>query len=193
MTERAGGLALVALLSAALALRWFVLGTVSVHTSSMAPSVLPGDVLLFSRLTTPAVGDVLVVEQGDAVHVKRLVATGPGVVELSQGRLYVDGQPLRTGPGAPRTWTDADCAERTTATVMEGAAPGWAVLEGGEHERTTLAEQELWLLGDHRGLSSDARHWGPLPPESVLGVVLAVAWSHSSCGPIRWDRLGLKP
>lgn len=191
MTERAAALALLALLVGAVALRTLVLRTVTVTSSSMAPTLLAGDTVLVSRLHTPVVGDVVAVELDGVVHVKRVVLIGPGEVELSRGRLYVDGEAARTGETGEVTWTDTDCRERTTATASErwGGREG-QVVEGGRHARTSVEPGALWLLGDHRGSSSDARHWGPVHASAVIGVVVGLAWSDGGCGPPRWNRLG---
>ena len=48
----------------------------------------------------------------------------------------------------------------------------------------TLKPGELWLMGDHRGDSSDSRAHGPVPAENVVGRAFVVIWPFG-----RWTSL----
>ncbi len=182
----------------ALGLRVVVVEPVRVRTASMAPTLLPGDVVLVWKRAAVGVGDVvLVTEPGDPDrrHLKRVVA-GPGQeVELAGGHLYVDGVSIaRDRASEAVTWHDTDCGEHTSAPRAEGLGPrSWWVLTGGEHGRERVPAGGLWLLGDNRGNSSDSRHWGAVSDSLVAGRVAGVLWSRSSCGGTRLDRIGAWP
>ncbi len=185
----AAGAGLVGL---ALALRTWVFGLVSVPTASMVPSVLPGEVLLYWRLAEPEPGDVVAVDRADGVlHVKRVVAGAGQEVELSGGLLYVDGRRVTGELDGVLRWVDGDCTPREGRGAPEvlGAA-SYRVLPGGDHPRERVPEGQIFLLGDHRGASSDSRQWGPSPRSAVRGVVLARVWSREPCGSLRPDRVG---
>jgi len=47
-----------------------------------------------------------------------------------------------------------------------------------------LGPGELWVMGDHRGDSSDSRDNGPIPEGNVIGRAFAVIWP-----PSRWRSL----
>lgn len=177
---------------AALAARRWLFGLVSVPTASMAPTVLPGEVLILSRRRAPAVGDVVAVDRSDgALHVKRVVAGEGTEVEIADGRLYLDGVRVTGDTDGRDAWVDADCAARSSPAASESAGGArWRVIPGGAHERERVPAGHLWLLGDHRGASSDSRQWGPAPIERVRGVVVGVAWSRAPCGSLRADRIG---
>jgi len=164
----------------ALLARHYVFGLVTVQTGSMEPAVEEGSTLLFSRLAKPAVGDIVAVQLPDDpqfLHVKRVVALGPGEVELVDGRLYVDGQRV-AGEETLLEWSNANCQWKTVAGVTER---GIVVERSGDHERTTLVADEVFLLGDRRAVSEDSRQWGPVRRELVVGVVQRVAWGSSPC------------
>ena len=168
----------LAVLGCAVFLRQVVFDVVRVRTGSMEPAIREGAVVLTARLAEPEVGDVVAVDLGDGlVHVKRLVARGPGEVELSEGRLYVHGE-AAWSEEAPLVWIDGQCRERVEAGVQEGDR---VVVRAGDHERTELAAGELWLLGDSRHRSHDSRQWGPVHADSVVGVVAGIAWPGPSC------------
>ena len=167
-------------LGLALLARHFVFGLVTVQTGSMEPAVEEGSTLLFSRLAEPQLGDIVAVQLPDDpqfLHVKRIVAIGPGEVELVDGRLYVDGQRV-AGEETLLRWTDAGCGAKSVAGVTER---GVVVERSGDHERTQLFEGEVFLLGDRRAVSEDSRQWGPVRRELVVGVVQRVAWGASAC------------
>ena len=48
---------------------------------------------------------------------------------------------------------------------------------------------ELFVLGDNRDESSDARAWGMVPVDLVKGRPAFVWWSRGPDGVIRWDRI----
>ncbi len=186
----------MALVLTAAALRLWVVEPVRVLTSSMAPTLQAGDVVLVWRLGSPGVGDVVLAkEPGDEGrrHLKRLVAGAGQEVELAQGRLYVDGSAVASSvPPETLAWIDTDCRDRSDEAIEEqGRGQRWQVFPGGGHLRERVAEGGVWLLGDNRGGSSDSRHWGPVARPSLLGSVRAVVWSRSPCGGLRLDRIGL--
>jgi signal peptidase I len=161
----------------------------------MAPTLQAGDVVWVWQLAQPGIGDVVLVrEPGDEGrrHLKRLVAVGGQEVELSQGRLYVDGRGLAVhDSGTVRPWLDTDCDARTGDAVRERAGErAWEVLLGGSHLREKIPDGGVWLLGDNRGASSDSRHWGPVEETALVGVASGVLWSRDPCGGLRLDRIG---
>ena len=166
----------------ALVLRHSVFGLVSVQTGSMEPAVEEGSTLLFSRLATPALGDIVVVQLPDdpgVLHVKRLAAHGPGEVELVDGRLYMDGERV-AGDERRLSWTDANCLEKRVQGIVERGA---VVEKAGNHPRLSLHSDEAFLLGDRRAVSEDSRQWGPVRDELIVGVVRGVAWNAPTCDP----------
>lgn len=172
-------------LVAAVLLRTWVFGVVQVQTSSMQPTIRPGEVLLFDRLGDPSPGDIVILEFADdpgVLHVKRLIAVGPAEVELVGGRLYVDGKPASPGQPELGEWYADDCQAREAIFVREHTGDaGWTAMMEGDHVRTELREGDLWLLGDNRGASEDSRQWGVIPESLVQGKVLFRLRSPGQC------------
>jgi len=178
MTEKRWLVAALVLLACAALARSLIFDVVRVRTASMEPNVREGAVLLTSRLGDAAVGDIVAVDLGDGVvHIKRLVAEGPGEVELAEGHLYVNGV-AAWSEDRPLAWVDGQCRERTELGTVEGDR---VVVAGGEHERVVLAAGEVWLLGDSRRSSHDSRQWGAVASSSIVGVVAGVAWPGPPC------------
>lgn len=53
-----------------------------------------------------------------------------------------------------------------------------------------VPEGHLFVMGDNRDNSSDARRWGPVPLENVKGKALFIWWSSNDKVGVQWDRIG---
>ncbi len=127
---------------------------VGVEGHSMEPTLYEGDRLLLHRfLYEPQVGDVIVVDDGKELLVKRIIATGGQEVDIDfdMGVVYRDGERL----DEPYT-----------------AAPTYRS-EGVEFP-VTVPEDCLFVMGDNRNHSSDSRDpaIGMLEKMDVMGKVL---------------------
>ncbi|NUP41677.1 MAG: signal peptidase I [Streptomyces sp.] len=150
----------------------------TVPTTSMVPTVQPGDRLLAQKVSGSDVhrGDVVVFQDklwGSQPLVKRVVGVGGDVVACcdAQGRLTVNGTPV-------------------DETYLKGGAPG---TRGGgaastDPFRTKVPAGELFLLGDNRSVSEDSRfhlddaQGGSVPASDVKARVDGVAWPSSRVG-----------
>jgi signal peptidase I len=80
-------------------------------------------------------------------------------IELAEPYLFEDNRRPFCEAG-----TDSDCAP---------GAPGRLVPEG-----------ELWVMGDHRGESSDSRDNGTIPVDRVIGRAFVVVWPPTRVKPL---------
>jgi signal peptidase I len=146
-----------------------IVRTFSVPSSSMEPTLVPGDHLLVFRYVTrhPNRGDVVVFDDGaGTAYVKRVIGVAGDSVLFSEGRVYVNGVGL-----------DED------AYTRGGTAP-----DGSVH---VVPRDHVFLLGDNRDLSSDSREFGFVPMRSVVGRARLVYLSISPGRPrsVRWNRI----
>ncbi|MEE2750263.1 MAG: signal peptidase I [Myxococcota bacterium] len=173
-------------LAALLIVRAFFIGLVSVGTSSMAPTVRAGEVWAYLKGDSPEVGDVVVVrlpDEPEVLHVKRVVASEGQEVELSEGRLYVNGQRIGKDELERTRWRDTDCVVQESHTLRETLnARDWEIFSGGTHGRTVVGAGGFWLLGDNRGASSDSRHWGAINGDWIVGTLRWRLASPDRCG-----------
>ena len=169
-----------------------------VPSGSMSPTVLPGDLLLVSKLDLAPKhlrSEVVLVDSGQP-WVKRVVGLPGDVVELRNERLLIHAQPLGR--------EHCDLGELPTA--QHGGATAFVETDGGgrrylvqwgpplwseDVDSTPVPPEHLFLLGDNRDNSQDSRHWGPMPAELVRGTVLGIwaSFDPETHQP-RWERFG---
>ncbi len=142
----------------------------SVTSSSMAPTLLPGDhVLVTPYLTaTPGLRDIVVFEGGsDTTIVKRVIGLSGDSVQIIGGKVLINGLALD---------------EEFYAHSAQGSGDSVHIVPKGH----------LFLLGDNRDASTDSRVFGFVPRNAVVGRARFIYWSTSSPetgGSTRWHRL----
>lgn len=163
-----------------------------VPSGSMQPTLQPGDRvavdmrayglrLPFTEVQllatgTPQRGDVVVFDSpADGTRlIKRVVAVSGDRVQLRDGYLRINDQPLRQG---------------VAHEVFDGKPVQLDLDAGGGPDiaGVTLPAGTLLVLGDHRGNSADGRFFGLVEADKVYGKALAVYWRRGE-GP-QWQRL----
>lgn len=149
-------------------LRATVLEAFIIPTSSMAPTLIPGDRILANKLgiSTRRIhrGDVIVFrnpENRRQTFVKRVVGLSGDTVEVTQRELLINGELLHR---IPDDATSNPLPKVSTQTVPTGS---------------------YFVLGDNRQLSHDSRAFGFLSHGEITGVVTYLYWPAKS-----WSRFG---
>jgi signal peptidase I len=129
---------------------------VRVENISMRPTLEPGQFLLVNRvaykLGEPKIGDIVVFHApgvSDEDYIKRVIGLPGDVVQVADGIVYVNSQPLyepyiADTPNYTGTWT--------------------------------VPENEYFVLGDNRNNSSDSHLWGYIPADDIVGRALLIYW-----------------
>lgn len=161
-------------LAAGLAERWaFPIYTVA--QTSMRPTLRTGDKLRCKALRPREVirrGQLVVFEypsEHSLIFVKRVVGLPGEVVEVEDGLVYVNGDPIDEGYYASRN-------------------PGSKSLD---MPPARLAPDEYYVMGDNRHASFDSRSFGPVNRARMLATPLYVIASFGENGRLRLDRTGL--
>jgi signal peptidase I len=146
----------------------FLYQPVRVEGTSMLPVLQDQDRLFINKLAY-RVGEI---HRGDVVvflypydhkksYIKRVIALPGDDLRIDHGRVYVNGRQAPERYVPPRF---AD--ERSQAEV-------------------TIPDQEYFVMGDHRSISSDSRDFGPVDRELIYGKAAFVYWPMEQAGVVR--------
>ena len=158
----------------------FAFRLIGVSGPSMQDTLYTGDRLLVlnAAFCDFQPGDVVVINNYNAdlsdTLIKRIIAVGGQTIDidLASSTVYVDGQPL-----------DEPYVKGFTDTIEGTRFP------------LTLAEDEVFVMGDHRDHSTDSRsiRLGPVKEGYLQGkaVLLLLPGTNPDLGAREWDPIGL--
>ena len=198
----------------ALMVRTFVLTGYKVPTSSMAPSLLPGDFIFSYRVPfgvqiplsdykfavhPPHRGEVVVFTYPGQPHisyVKRVVGLSGDKIQVSNGDLVVNDQKFQLEPNETEPANEG--FQVFTELAPEGSRS--ILLQKPRNLKQfgpiVVPPGEVFLLGDNRDSSDDSRYWGTVPLDHIEGRVvwiwMSLDWQHkvwdSRLPTLRWNR-----
>lgn len=160
----------------AVIIRTFVVQAFKIPTGSMRSTLLEGDLILVNKfiygakipgldLRLPAVrqpnrGDVIVFKypgDGKKDYIKRLIGLPGESLEIKNGTVYVNSEPL----------VDPVFNQRYYYNRGDFA---------GEGEKIVVPEDSYFVLGDNSASSQDSRYWGFVPRKNLLGKAMVIYW-----------------
>jgi signal peptidase I len=137
---------------------------IRVDGDSMLPTMVSGEYVVINRLSyrfgSPQPGDIIVFHyprNPKEEYIKRVIGLPGDIVEVMNGAVYVNGQPL---------------VENYLSAKMNYTGK-WEVPAG-----------QLFVLGDNRNNSSDSHDWGTVPMDYVIGKAVLVYWPPPAWGLI---------
>lgn len=142
----------------------------AVPSSSMEPTLMPGDHLVVTRylFRDPERGDVVVFEdESGATFVKRIIGLPGDSIQIEHGRVLLNGEPLDEA-----SYVSPSHSDDVTVHVVP--------------------RDHLFLLGDNRDLSADSRAFGFVSRAAIVGRAALIYWSAEAAaesGSVRWGRL----
>jgi len=143
--------------TSAIIVRYLVFQPFVVEGSSMEPTFTQGEYLLIDKLSyrlyEPNRGDVIVFRYPSnqkLFYIKRVIGLPGETVTISSGAVYIGGKLLREPYLGPNVTT---LVNRSTQSSYEAR----------------LKEDEFFVMGDNRSMSSDSRDWGPLQRRFIIG------------------------
>lgn len=144
-------------------IRYFVFQPFFVRGQSMEPNFHNSDYLIVDELSyqfrEPQRGEVVVFKFPNDTsqrYIKRVVGLPGEIIKIEDGNVFV------FKDGTPQLLDESDYLPEVLQT------PG--------NIKVQLEENEYFVLGDNRPLSSDSRRWGSLPEEDIIGRVFFRAW-----------------
>jgi len=146
----------------ALFINLFLAQATQVLGQSMEPTLHSSQRVVIEKISYrfhgPRRGDVVVIDspKQSEMLIKRVVGLPGETVEVSNGRVLVDGEPLKED---------------------------WSVkLGGGSYGPHTVPPLHVFVLGDNRGASNDSRSFGPVPIEHIVGHAWVSYWPPEEIG-----------
>ena len=189
----------VVALALALSIRTGVAQAYEVDGPSMEPTVFQGERVVALRCayglslpfvtdavvmwSTPAVGDVVIVESPAADHadlVKRVVGVAGDVIAIEDGVVMRNGEPFeRAMAGRCDPGRELQPSEACALTREHGVGRSWLTSRSEPSALESMSplrvpEGYVFVVGDHRDRSNDSRRLGPIPVTRVRGRVLFV-------------------
>lgn len=160
-------------LGLALLIRLFVAEPRFIPSDSMLPTLKIGDRLVVEkvsyRLHPPERGDIIVFEPPQALQergylpdqafIKRVIGQPGQQIEVHNGRVYADGQPL------PEPY------------ILQPPKYDWGP--------AIVPNDQYFVMGDNRNNSNDSHVWGFLPRQNIIGRAFFRFWPFDRFGLVK--------
>jgi len=174
----------------ALGIRTFVAEARWIPTGSMEPTLhgtpnqWEADKIIVDKLgykfSQPKRGDIVVFsptknlqsEEYEDAFIKRIVALPGEKVELKQGKVFINDQPLQENKYLVSSQVTS------VEVCTSGQQPPFL------SKSQTIPKNSYLVLGDNRGSSYDSRCWGVVPRENIIGRAVLRFWPLNSLGGI---------
>lgn len=151
----------------ALLVRIFIGGATTVQGESMFPTLNNGDIVIVNKMPSYSSSfnrtDIVILdapEEKDRLYIKRIIGMPGETIEISDGKILVDGKWLR----------EYYLNEPKTGIYV--------------YSKWILKDDEYFVLGDNRipGKSNDSRIFGPIKANSIHGVAVFRIWPFTNAG-----------
>ncbi len=146
-------------------------------SSSMAPTIAPGDHVFVERLSCrfskPKRGDIVAFKtdgiislQPGVVYIKRIVGLPSDHIRIDPPYIFINGQKV---------------LEPEIFAKISNESDGYSGFQlGGQLSSSELEwimeEDEYFVLGDNTTNSRDSRYWGSVPAKNIIGKVTRIYW-----------------
>jgi signal peptidase I len=156
----------------ALVIRLFIAEPRYIPSDSMAPTLHVGDRLVVEKISyrfrLPALGDIVVFDppeqlqklgfHGDQAFIKRIIGEPGQTIQIHQGKVYINQQPL---------------SEHYIAEPPHYEMPPVQIPDGS-----------YFVMGDNRNNSNDSHVWGFLPKTNIIGRAVYRFWTPDRVGRV---------
>jgi len=146
----------------------FLVQPVRVEGTSMQPQLEDQERIFVSKISY----SVFQVERGDVVvfyfpgdtsksFIKRGIGLPGETIQIIDGLVYIDGQLL------PEHYLDPEFRDRYS------------------HGPLKIPSSHYFVMGDHRNVSNDSRHWGCVSRQAIFGKAILKYWPPRDIGLIQ--------
>ncbi|MFH1401957.1 MAG: signal peptidase I [Parcubacteria group bacterium] len=145
-------------------IRYFLFQPFFVKGQSMEPNYETGDYLIIDELTyrlrDPERGEVIVFKYPNNTtqrYIKRIIGLPGETMEIKDGKVLI-------------------YKNNQMSEVLDESDYLPSDVQTAGSLKITLGDDEYFVLGDNRQVSSDSRRWGAVPREDIIGKVYLRAW-----------------
>ncbi len=166
-------------LAVALLIKTFLIQAFYIPSGSMRETLVEGDRVLVNKLSYRLHdvnrGDVVVFEKPDGWSgdiqdlIKRVVALPGETITLANGQVFIDGALL-----------DEPYLGPEVATLPKAPIPN--CVNAPVRDTCIVPEGRVFVMGDNREHSSDARFFGPIEIDTIVGRAFLKVWPVTDIG-----------
>lgn len=145
-------------------IRYFLFQPFFVKGQSMEPNFENGDYLIIDelsyRIREPQRGEIIVFKFPHDItqrYIKRIIGLPGETVEISNDRVIIS-------------------KEGSDSQILDESSYLGSSIQTTGNLRVILGQDEYFVLGDNRPVSSDSRRWGVVPKADIVGRVYVRAW-----------------
>ena len=171
----------VGALAVALLIKAFLLQAFFIPSTSMHDTLAVNDRVLVNKLSYVIGevdrGDIIVFDKPEQAggtiddFIKRVIALPGETITFVGGEVFIDGQRLQE-PYIDGAATNHGSVAIDAEGCINQPAP----------DTCTLAEGYFFVMGDNRGNSTDSRHFGPIPEDTIVGRAFLKVWPLGDIG-----------
>ncbi len=196
-------------------IRSFLIQPYRVPTSSLEPTILPGDFIVVNQfayglrfpvlnakifsLGVPKRGDIALFRSpvDTLILVKRVIGLPGDRIVYKDKILTINGRQMLQTPAG----MDLDAEDKFFTPVqvriekLDNVEHKIFIKTGKEWEKidVVVPAGSYFMMGDNRDSSNDSRYWGFVSEKNLIGKALGIWMSWDSEGvKVRWDRIGKK-
>lgn len=141
-------------------IRSYLVTPVRVHGSSMAPTLKGDEIMLLYKLGKIDRFDIVVlkIDKENDNLIKRVIGLPGETIEIKDNKIYINDKVLKDDFGFGVTFNI---------------------------DKTTLKEDEYYVLGDNRQISMDSRVFGPIHKNEIKGTTNFIIYPFKTFGKVK--------
>ena len=142
-------------------IRTYIFTPIKVNGTSMSPTLLPNELMILNKIGKNNLNrfDIVVDKEKKKYIIKRIIALPGESVAYIDGKLYINEKVVKDDYSKSRT---------------------------NDFNEIKLANDEYFVMGDNRSVSSDSRYIGPIKKEQIIGKSKFIIFPFNKIGNVQW-------
>ena len=165
----------------------FCLDIVSISSTSMSPSLWPGEWVIINKLKKPDPGEIITFYSKDyeQIYIKRLITYGESNIAYKDDQVFIDKKLITQVKTQIQDVLPDDMNVRNFKAYKEKVGSREFSILIDENKTVSnmdmkIEENNFFVLGDNRNHSLDSREFGMVSTERIMGVASWVIYRNGS-------------